>query len=46
LGAVSHRGGDEEAAREQWANVVSQEPDREFKARARKRLDEIKSSRP
>jgi outer membrane protein assembly factor BamD (BamD/ComL family) len=46
LGEVYHRGGDEEAAREQWSKVVSQYPDSEFKARARKRLDEIKSSRP
>jgi len=43
LGDVYHRGGDIEMAREQWSKLVSQYPDSEFKTKAQKRLDEVKS---
>ena len=46
LGEVYHRGGDNEAAREQWSKVVSNYPDSEFKARSKKRLDEVRPPQP
>lgn len=46
LGEVYHRGGDEEAAREQWSKVVSTYPDSEFKAKSKKRLDEVRPPQP
>lgn len=42
LGEVYHRGGDFEAAREQWSRIVKDYPDSEFKAKAQKRLDQVK----
>jgi len=42
LGEVYHRGGDLEAAREQWSRIVKDYPDSEFKAKAQKHLDQVK----
>lgn len=46
LGEVYHRGGDNEAAREQWSKVVSSYPDSEFKTKSNKRLDEVRPPQP
>jgi TolA-binding protein len=42
LGEVYRRGGDLEAAREQWTKIVKSYPDSEFKAKAQQRLDQAK----
>jgi hypothetical protein len=45
LGEVYHRAGDIEGARDQWSKVVKDFPDSDFKAKAQKRLDEVKPSK-
>ena len=45
LGEVYHRAGDIEGARDQCAKVVKDYPDSEFKAKAQKRLDDVKPSK-
>lgn len=45
LGEVYHRAGDIDGARDQWSKVVKDFPDSDLKARAQKRLDEVRLSK-
>ena len=46
LGEVYHRGGDAAAAKENWARVVKDYPDSEFKEKAQKRLAAEPAAKP